>query len=92
MESMKRKIEFILRHYSPEAQTVKAIEELAELQAELAKMLNKQGGHDTLVSEMADVYIMMTQLMVIFDIDTEEFDIEIDAKLDRQIRRIEEGR
>ena len=92
MESMKRKIEFILRHYSPEAQTVKAIEELAELQAELAKLLNKQGGHDALVSEMADVYIMMTQLMVIFDIDTEEFDIEIDAKLDRQIRRIKEGK
>ena len=92
MESMKRKIEFILRHYSPEAQTVKAIEELAELQAELAKLLNKQGGHDALVSEMADVYIMMTQLMVIFDIDTKEFDIEIDGKLDRQIWRIEEGR
>ena len=92
MESMKRKIEFILRHYSPEAQTVKAIEELAELQAELAKLLNKQSSHAELVGEMADVYIMLTQLMVIFDIDTEEFDIEISRKLDRQIRRIEEGR
>ena len=92
MESMKRKIEFILRHYSPEAQTIKAIEELAELQAELAKMLNKQGGRDSLIGEMADAYIMLTQLMVIFDIDAEEFDIEISRKLDRQIRRIEEGK
>ena len=87
-----KKIEMILRHYSPEAQTVKAIEELAELQVELARMLNKQSSHRALVGEVADVYIMIVQLMTIFDIDPEELDIEIDHKLNRQIQRIEEGK
>ena len=91
MESMAMKIELILEHYGLEAQTIKAIEELAELQVELAKMLNKQSGHDALISEIADVYIMLTQLMVIFDIDVEEIDLEMSRKIDRQIRRIKGG-
>ena len=85
-----KKIETILRHYSPEAQTVKAIEELAELQAELAKMLNHQGDAAALKSEMADAYIMILQLMIIYDIDPEEFETEMAFKLDRQMKRIAE--
>lgn len=84
------KIEEILRHYSPEAQTIKAIEELAELQTELAKLLNKQGNVRTMQSEMADVVIMISQLMFIFDIDPETLDNEMAYKLDRQLKRIKE--
>ena len=83
-----RKIAEILRHYSPEAQTVKAIEELAELQTELARLLNKQGNIETMKSELADVFIMITQLMAIFDVDPAELDAEVAFKLDRQIKRI----
>lgn len=83
-----RKIEQILRHYSPEAQTIKAIEELSELQKELAKILNKQGDIKAMKSELADVFVMMTQLMVIYDVDPEEFDAEVAYKLDRQVKRI----
>lgn len=83
-----RKIAEILRHYSPEAQTVKAIEELAELQTELARLLNKQGSIEAMKSELADVFIMITQLMAIFDVDPAEFDKEVAFKLDRQIARI----
>lgn len=83
-----RKIAEILGHYSPEAQTIKAIEELAELQAELAKLLIKQGSREAMKNELADVFIMITQLMAIFDVDPEEFDKEVAFKLDRQIKRI----
>lgn len=83
-----RKIAEILRHYSPEAQTVKAIEELSELQTELARLLNKQGNIEAMKSELADVFIMIAQLMAIFDVDPEEFDKEVAFKLDRQIKRI----
>lgn len=82
------KIEQILRHYSPEAQTVKAIEELAELQAELAKIVNCQGDVHDMMCEMADVVIMLIQLMVIYDITPEDIDNEAAYKLDRQIKRI----
>ena len=92
-----KKIEEILKHYSPEAQTIQAIEELGELQAELARILNGKTGDyfgrintKDLKSEMADVYIMILQLMIIYDIDPEEFDAEMAFKLDRQMKRISE--
>lgn len=85
-----KKINEILRHYSPEAQTVKALEELAELQTELAKVLNGQGSKRALKSEIADVVIMILQMMIIYDIYYEDLDNEIAFKLDRQLRRIAE--
>lgn len=87
-----RKIAEILGHYSPEAQTIKAIEELAELQAELAKLLIKQGSREAMKNELADVFIMITQLMAIFDVDPAELDAEVAFKLDRQIKRIREAK
>ena len=82
------KIEEILRHYTPEQQTIKAIEELAELQSELARVLNKQGDLKNLKSECADTLIMLTQIMVIYDIAPEDLDKEAKFKLDRQLARI----
>ena len=82
------KIEEILRHYTPEQQTVKAIEELAELQTELARILNKQGNEEALKGELADACIMILQMMIIYDIDPEELESEMEYKLDRQIQRI----
>ena len=82
------KIEEILKHYTPEQQTVKAIEELAELQTELARILNKQGNEEALKGELADAYIMILQMMIIYDIDPEELESEMEYKLDRQIQRI----
>ena len=87
-----RKIAEILGHYSPEAQTIKAIEELAELQAELAKLLIKQGSREAMKNELADVFIMITQLMAIFDVDPAELDAEVAFKLERQIKRIREAK
>ncbi len=87
-----RKIAEILGHYSPETQTIKAIEELAELQAELAKLLIKQGSREAMKNELADVFIMITQLMAIFDVDPAELDAEVAFKLDRQIKRIREAK
>ena len=85
-----QKIYAILRHYGPEVQTVKAIEEMSELQVELAKMANLHGDVEAIKSEIADVYIMLLQLMSIYDVEPEELDAEVAYKLDRQIRRIEE--
>lgn len=93
-----KKIEVILGHYTPEQQTIQAIEELGELQTELAKILNGKkkdyfGRLNTkdLKGELADVYIMVMQLLIIYDIDPEEFDAEMAFKLDRQLARIKEA-
>jgi len=46
-------------------QMVVAIEELAELQKELTKILRGGGNRDTLAEELADVQIMLDQLEII---------------------------
>ena len=43
-------------------------------------------------NELADVFIMITQLMAIFDVDPAELDAEVAFKLDRQIKRIREAK
>lgn len=85
-----KKLEEILRHYSPEAQIVKGIEELAELQAELARLLIKQGDVKKTTSEIADVLIMVNQLTIILDITPEDLENWIKFKIDRQLERIRE--
>ena len=51
-------------------QIIKTMEELAELQVELAKffdMTNKEFDSETILEEIADVEIMIEQLKIIFD-------------------------
>ena len=85
-----RKLKEILEHYGPEAQVVKTMEELAELQAELARLLIKQGDIEKTKSEMADVLIMVNQLKIILDVPDEDLENWIRYKVERQLERIKE--
>ena len=52
-------------------QIAKAIEEMAELSKELAKDLNDNGNEDNIREEIADVMIMMEQMVYLFDVKNE---------------------
>ena len=52
-------------------QIIKAIEEMAELSKELAKELNDNGNEDAIREEIADVMIMMEQMVFLFDVKNE---------------------
>jgi len=52
-------------------QIIKAIEEMAELSKELAKELNGNGNEDAIREEIADVMIMMEQMVYLFDVNYE---------------------
>jgi len=52
-------------------QIIKAIEEMAELSKELAKELNDNGNEDNIREEIADVLIMMEQMVFLFDVKNE---------------------
>lgn len=52
-------------------QIIKAIEEMAELSKELAKELNDNGNQDNIREEIADVMIMMEQMVYLFDVRNE---------------------
>lgn len=88
------KIKVISDFYSKKNQWKKAIEEAEELLAEL-EMASNPFGYEDLVffssnmwSEVADVLIMLTQLIIQHD-KAENVRKAVDFKLDRQLERME---
>ena len=67
-----------------------AIEEFAELTKEICK--HKRGADNlaNIIEEMADCYIMLEEMQIIFDLDGRIIEEEIIRKVDRLKQRIEE--
>lgn len=85
-----KQTEQVIEHFGIQNQVIVAIEELAELQKELTKFLradNEEYGaiydEDQIIEEIADVLIMIQQLMSIFEVGQEIIDKMIDLKLAR---------
>lgn len=64
------------------------MEELAELTQQVSKQLRNTGDSYDLVEEMADVYICLEFLKLIFDVDPDMLQKAIDVKLKRETERI----
>jgi hypothetical protein len=81
---------YVLKHYGLQHQKAKTIEELAELIVALQKDLlaGKDGLSKEVIEEMADVHVMLLQLMM-YDEDyfNDVYD-EMRYKLERQQERI----
>jgi hypothetical protein len=57
----------LISKFGCDSQIIVGIEELAELQKELTKQLRGNGNINHIVSEIADVEIMIEQLKIIFN-------------------------
>lgn len=79
-----KKTKAIADHYGKEHQTVKAIEELAELIQALAK-----GDIDNIKEEIADVRVMLEQIEYLYGISDDAITLRMCAKLWRQLERME---
>ena len=88
-----KKTELIAKHYGKERQLVKTMEELAELIQAIAKYCLKptEENKAAIIEEIADVNIMMIQLDILLQFNDKLIADTIDAKIDRQLKRIEEG-
>lgn len=75
----------IVSHFGERAQTVKACEEMGELITQLMKRLNDnpQATRESVVDEIADVLITVSQLRILFGAD--KVDERILFKLDRMM-------
>lgn len=82
-------LEMIIAHYGPDAQIVKSMEELSELTVELAKDMNAQGNRIAIAEEMADVLVILNQLLIIYDIDAEAIYSICNEKINRTLNRID---
>lgn len=74
--------------YGKTLQMVVAIEELSELIKELTKNIRGKNNHDAIVEEIADVYIMLDQVMMMNDIWLNEVVEKMHEKLNRLKERM----
>ena len=59
----------VIEHFGTDAQKVKTLEELSELQVEIVRDLNGKGNIDAIIEETADVMNMVEQICIIYDIE-----------------------
>lgn len=80
-----------IRTYGAYGQTVVAIEELSEAQKELCKAIRNglEPDRDHLAEEIADVYIMLEQMEMLYDLDTVA--LWKAKKVERLKKRLEES-
>ena len=81
-------LEKAIEVYGADLQKQVAIEEMAELTKEICKDFRGKGNREHIIEEMADVCILLDQLMIIYDIKTNEMLDEIDIKTARLEERI----
>lgn len=79
----------IVDMYGPNHQRYKAAEELAELQTLVLQDANLNGKVPTgrIIEEIADVYVMLSQLEIIYQIDSRDIEPVIEYKLERTLER-----
>ena len=78
----------IAEHYGARAQTLQLCEECGELIQAASKLTKGMTAISSLIEEIADVRIMMSQLMYLYGIPESEISSHIEEKLNRQLKRI----
>ena len=81
----------IIAHHGYNHQKHKAIEEASELIEALTRDLNGQGDRANIAEEMADVYIMLAQLELIYG-NHRDVVACVQDKLERTLARVEAER
>ncbi len=83
-------LEKAIETYGRDAQLNVAVEELSELIKEICKSKRGSNNRDNIIEEMADCYIMLDQLTIIFGIKYSEIKKITDAKILRLENRLAE--
>lgn len=85
------RIKKIAIHYGYDRQSIKLIEEMAELQQAICKNRESKDKVKTLIdikNEMADVYTVLDQMKYLLNIKDEELEEIKDYKINRQLLRM----
>lgn len=86
-----KRIKKIALNYGYDRQSIKLIEEMAELQQAICKHRESTDKPKTLIgikSEIADVYVLLDQMKYLLNIKDEELEEIKDYKINRQLLRI----
>lgn len=81
-------LEKAIEKYGADLQKQVAIEEMSELIKEICKDFRGTGNKERIIGEIADVQIMLSQLMIIYDFKDWELSGEMARKLARLSERL----
>lgn len=87
--SQKEQLQKIIDHYGHRSQKEMLFEEFVELQKEVCKELRGKGDKHHIEEELADVYVMLQQLQLIYGISDEKVELEVQKKIERTLDGIE---
>lgn len=79
-----------IKTFGKDMQLTVAVEEFSELIKEICKNKRGRDNRDNITEELADCYIMMEQIAIIFGIKNSDINTVINKKLARLERRIVE--
>ena len=79
----------VIAKYGKEHQTFVAIEEMSELMKALTKNMRGEHNRQDIVEELADVYIVLDQVMMMHGIDLDDVVKEMNVKAKRMADRLE---
>ena len=91
MLSDKERLDKILSHYGVEKQSLQTCEECGELIQAVSRLVRGVTSEriSNLIEEISDMYIMIGQMMIAYNIDLEEVEKTVDKKIARQLDRID---
>lgn len=87
--SQKEQLKQIIDYYGHRQQKEMLFEEMAELQKEVCKELRGKGDKHHIAEELADAYVMLQQMQLIYGITDEKVELEAQKKIERTLDRIE---
>lgn len=80
-----------MTYYGVEHQIKKLNEEAYELEMAIYEYYRDICAEDHLIEEMADVWVMLSQFMLIFNLDEKKIEEEAKYKIARQLERIKKA-
>lgn len=88
MTTIETVIQKAIDTYGYDLQKQVAIEEMAELTKEICKDFRGKENRDNIIEEIADVQIMIYQLMAMYSISDVDLSIEMGLKINRLSERL----
>ena len=82
-------LEEAIEVYGEDLQKQVAIEEMAELTKEICKDFRGKDNREQIIEEIVDVYIVLEQLLIMYDINATEFSETMVNKIRRLKERLE---
>ena len=87
--SQKEQLQLFINYFGEKYQKALLFEKMSELQKEICKDIRNKRNIEHIAEELADVYIMLQQMQLIYGITDEQIEQVVQEKIERTLDVIE---